>query len=393
MKKEIPLAKACVGMFVDSLGKDWMKHDFLRGSFKIKDQAILTKLKSSKLKVIIIDTDKGLDVEPEKKTPEAPTIEQTAEAKPITPEFPQTTGADIQQANKAYKMASDCVRELMNDVRSGKELKPEMAEKSAESIVKSIDNSPHTLTAVTRIKNRDEYTFQHSIGVATLLASFAQETFDRSEIEEITIGGIVHDIGKINVPDSILNKPDKLTDEEFVIMKKHVTYSREIFDMCNNFSTMQTDIALLHHERPDGMGYPLRLKAEEISEIGAMAAIIDVYDALSTRRVYKKAWEPSQALKSMLEWGPGQFDQKLLLQFINYLGVYPVGTWVLLESNNVGFVLALNKDKVRPVVLVKLEVKNRRLVNKEIDLSVVTSDSVKNVVSPQAYGLNDDFEI
>ncbi len=93
------------------------------------------------------------------------------------------------------------------------------------------------------------------------------------------------------------------------------------------------------------MGYPLGLKADEISEIGYMGAVIDVYDALSTRRVYKKAWEPSQALKSMVEWGPGQFNQDVLMHFINYLGVYPVGTWVLLESNKVGFVLSQNEDK------------------------------------------------
>ena len=277
MKKTIPISKVRIGMYVESLGRNWMKHNFLRNSFLIEDKETLLKIKGSKLKELAIDTDRGLDIEEDKP-------EKSVQAKLVKPQdkplFPETTGADIQQAQKAYSMAADTVRSLMNDARSGKELKPEQAEKSAEQLIKSIDNSPQTLNAVTRIKSRDEYTFQHSVGVAALLAGFTRGRYSADELEEITIGGIVHDIGKIHVPDTILNKPDKLTDEEFVIMKKHVTYSREIFEEANNFTSMQTDIALQHHERPDGMGYPLGLKADEISEIGYTGAVIDVYAAL-----------------------------------------------------------------------------------------------------------------
>lgn len=391
MKKTIPLSKVRVGMHVDSLGRNWMKHNFLRNSFLIEDKETLAKIKGSQLRELVIDTARGLDVEEDNKPEKS--VEPKAVKPQVRPLFPETTGADIQQAQKAYSMAADTVRNLMNDARSGKQLKPEQAEKSAEQLIKSIDNSPQTLSAVTRIKSRDEYTFQHSVGVAALLAGFTKGRYSADELEEITIGGIVHDIGKIHVPDNILNKPDKLTDEEFVLMKKHVTFSREIFEECNNFTSMQTDIALQHHERPDGMGYPLGLKGDEISEIGYTGAVIDVYDALSTRRVYKKAWEPSQALKSMLEWGPGQFNQDVLMRFIKYLGVYPVGTWVLLESNRVGFVLSQNEDKLRPVVQLKLSVKDRRLLSQDINLSAVKDDAIKSVVSPQAYGLDDDFAI
>ena len=394
MKKTIPVSKARIGMYVDSVGRNWMKHDFLRNSFKLDDKA-MKKLRASQLKEIVIDTDKGLDVEGEKPDEKQVTkepLKSASEKNQTRPLFPETTGADIQQAKKAYSMAADTVRDLMNDARSGKELKPENAEGAAEQLIKSIDRSPHTLNAVTRIKSRDEYTFQHSVGVSALLAGFARETFTAAEVEEIAIGGIVHDIGKIHVPDNILNKPDKLTDEEFVIMKKHVTYSREILEENNNFTSMQTDISLMHHERPDGKGYPLGLKGNEISEIGYMGAVIDVYDALSTRRVYKEAWEPSQALKSMLKWGPGQFNQDVLMRFIKYLGVYPVGTWVSLRSNQIGFVLSQNEDRLKPVVQVRLSLKDRSLKNRDIDLSK-TDDEITAVVSPQAFGLDDDFTV
>ncbi len=394
MKKNIPMEKVIVGMYVSSLGKDWMKHNFLRNSFLIKDIETLNKLKSSKLKELVIDTDKGLDVKEEKAVeqtgPEA--VQQTRPEKPL---FPVTTGADIKQAKKAFKMASKVVNDLMNDVRSGKALDKEKARDSAASIIKSIDSSPHTLTAVTRIKNRDEYTFQHSVGVATLLAGFAKDSGDYSDdqIEEITVGGIIHDIGKVNTPDHILNKPDKLTDEEFVIMREHVTHSRDILQENGGFTPMQIDISLMHHEKPNGKGYPLGLKADEISDIGAMAAIIDVYDALSTKRVYKEAWEPSHALKSMVEWGEGAFNQPWLMQFISYLGVYPVGTWVMLNSGKIGFVLSLNENKLKPVVQLKLDLKSRRLLNETLDLSGKTDDFIQHVSSPSQYGLDEDFAI
>jgi len=392
MKKKIAVEKVIVGMYVDSLGKDWMKHNFLRNSFLVKDEAVLQKLKSSKLKQVIIDTEKGLDVEQD--DPEQPT-EVSQQPKVDKPLYPKTSSADIKQAKKAFRMASKVVDDLMHDVRSGKALNKEKARDSAEQIIKSIDSSPHTLTAVTRIKTRDEYTFQHSVGVATLLAGFARHMGDYSDdqIEEITVGGIIHDIGKVNTPDHILNKPDKLTDEEFVIMREHVTHSRDILQENGGFTQMQLDISLMHHEKPNGKGYPLGLKAEEISEIGAMAAIIDVYDALSTKRVYKEAWEPSHALKSMVEWGEGAFNQPLLMQFISYLGVYPVGTWVMLESGKIGFVLCLNEDKLRPVVQIKLDLKSRRLLNEELDLSKNRSESIQAVASPSQYGLDEDFSV
>jgi putative nucleotidyltransferase with HDIG domain len=395
MKKKIPVSKLIVGMYVDGIGKDWMKHDFLRSSFLIKDEQTLKKLQSSALTEVSIDTEKGLDV-PEEQVQEKPAPETPKAADKLEkPLFPETTAADIKQAKQAFAMASQVVNDLMNDVRSGKALDKHKAEDSAHQIVKSIDSSPHTLTAVTRIKNRDEYTFQHSVGVATLLAGFAKDVGDYSseQIEEITVGGIIHDIGKVNTPDSILNKPEKLTDEEFVIMRKHVNDSRDILQENGGFTPMQLDISLMHHEKPDGSGYPLGLKSEQISEIGSMAAIIDVYDALSTKRVYKEAWEPSQALKSMVKWGPGAFNQPVLMQFIRYLGVYPVGTWVMLKSGKIGFVLSLNENKLKPVVQLKLDLKSRRLLNQTLDLSAHPDESIEHVASPSQYGLDDEFEL
>ena len=239
MKKKIPVSKLTVGMYIDGIGKDWMKHDFLRNSFLIKDKETLKKLQASDLTEVSIDITKGLDV-PEEQPQETPQPVVKDTVLPEKPLFPETSAADIKQAKQAFAMASRVVNDLMNDVRSGKALDKQKAQDSAEQIVKSIDSSPHTLTAVTRIKNRDEYTFQHSVGVATLLAGFAKDVgdFSSNQIGEITVGGIIHDIGKVNTPDNILNKPEKLTEEEFVIMREHVNHSRDILQENGGFTAM-----------------------------------------------------------------------------------------------------------------------------------------------------------
>jgi HD-GYP domain-containing protein (c-di-GMP phosphodiesterase class II) len=390
VKKSILVTEAKPGMYVESLGKNWLDHDFLSNHF-VLDSASLSKLKKSGISEIVIDTDKGLDVEEQFQVIPEAIVEEAQELLP--PVFPETTGADLRVAQQAYSVAADTVRNLMNHVRSGKALKPEDAEPAAEQLIRSIDRNPQTLNAVTRIKTRDEYTFQHSVGVAALLAGFCRDFYTSEQVEEITIGGIVHDIGKINVPDAVLNKPSRLNDDEFAVMRTHVDHSREILEGQNCFTRLQTDIALLHHERPDGKGYPFGLMADQISDIGAIAAIVDVYDALSTRRVYKEAWEPTDALGHMLKWAPEQFDQKHLLRFIKYLGVYPVGTWVLLESGRAGFVLRENEDSLRPVVQLKIEVKSRRLINEQIDLSGPTGDAIRESFSPLVFGMDDELSL
>jgi len=391
MKKKITTSQIIKGMYIHSLGSSWLNHDFTSNQFLVENNDTLKKLKVSKLKTVTIDTNKGVDVPEEEPRPSVSPVKPTNIVKPL---FPETTAADISAAKKTYNTASVAIKNLMNDARAGKELKPEDAHETAENIITAIDRNPHAMNAATRIKTRDEYTFQHSIGVTTLLTGFAESCgYDLKEKEEVAIGGIMHDIGKIHIPDSILNKPDKLTNEEFITMKKHVTFSREIFEEDNNFSRIETDIALFHHERPDGKGYPLGFKDDEIPEIGYMGAIVDVYDALSTKRVYKEAWEPSIALKNMVNWGPGQFNISLLQRFIKYLGVYPVGTWIKLESGLVGFILSQTEDLLEPVVQVKLNTKNHHLLNKTYDLRKHKNDKIKAVISPASLGLDDDFAI
>jgi len=377
MKKKIPLSQVRVGMTVSPMSEDW--------HLTIATPDILQRVLDSGLKEVLIDT-VAKSKSDEVKSEEKPEPEKRAQK--VHPFFVDGASRAVADAKKTYKIATATIRSLMDDVRSGKSLNMRKAEDVAEQIIKSLDSNPMALNVVTRIKSRDEYTFQHSIGVAALLSGFTAETYGRADVEEFTVGGIIHDIGKVMTPDSVLNKPGKLTEDEFEIMKRHVVHSREILEETGGFTKRQADIALQHHERPDGKGYPLGLHVEKLSKIGKTAAIIDVYDALSTRRVYKEAWEPTQALQSMVKWGPGQLDQDILKGFIKYIGVYPIGTWVLLESNRVGFVASQNIDLLHPIVHTKLDVKTRRLICQDVNL-LDRNDRIVKVVSPFDYGLSE----
>ena len=282
------------------------------------------------------------------------------------------------------------MQHLMEDARLGKQVEVEQIEPISEQMIESAFRNKDAFISLSRIKTKDQYTFMHSVSVAGLMITFSRAMgFDMDLIRQVSIGGLLHDIGKMKTPNEILNKPGKLDDNEFKIMKSHVVYSREMLEGRAGISQAALDVAALHHERVDGTGYPLGLKGDEISEVGQMSTIVDVYDALTSVRVYKSAWEPSVALKKLLEWSSSHFNPAQVKQFIRCLGIYPVGTLVELDSGLVGIVLKQGEtDLLKPVVRIIYSTRKRDYVKiREVDLSR-TDDFIKQAVSPQVYQID-----
>jgi putative nucleotidyltransferase with HDIG domain len=189
--------------------------------------------------------------------------------------------------------ANRIVRNLIQDVRLGKQVELEQLDPVVENIITSVFRNQDALLPLLRLKDHDNYTFQHSVSVCALLVSFARGLkLERPIIKEIAIGGLLHDVGKAKVPDDILNKPAKLTEAEFAKMKSHVVQSILILQNTPGISQIALDVAGQHHERFDGTGYPNKLKGDEISLYGRMGAIVDVYDAITSDRVTTRAWRP-----------------------------------------------------------------------------------------------------
>jgi putative nucleotidyltransferase with HDIG domain len=338
-----------------------MDHSFLRNSFMLRKEADLEKIAKSGITEVYIDTVKGIDVLEDVEAPSQEQVEHIIEEKilhsPVVNAHPAPAEAPVAEtrtthqeemvfAKQIQKEANKVIHSVLEDVRMGKRIQVERVSPVINQITDSILRNPGTLVSLCRIREGDTYTFQHSVSAATLLISFCRAMEMPPEIiHEAGVGGMLHDIGKMRVPDHILNKPGKLTDGEFAIMKNHVNLGLEVLNKTPGISETVLQIAGEHHEKYCGSGYPFRKKGEEISTLGRMAAIVDVYDAITSNRVYHKGMEPPLALKKIYEWSDRNattephMDEELVQHFIHALGIYPVGSLVMLESQRLAVVL------------------------------------------------------
>lgn len=222
----------------------------------------------------------------------------------------------------------------------------------ADNIVDLALVDTDAIRCVTALRNKDSYLLEHSVNVACLLVSFGKHlNMPRAMLKQLAIGGIIHDIGKIRVDNKVLNKPGKLTFEEFEQIKLHQTYAKEILDKVDGLSHVARDICLMQHEKLDGTGYPNALVGEQIPLHGRMSTIVDIYDALTADRCYKKGVSSAEAFKILLELSPHQLDKELVYKFINCIGIYPVGSVVELSDGRVGIVWERNDtNPLEPIV-------------------------------------------
>lgn len=391
MIKKIAIEQVQLGMYVHDLNCDWMDHGFMRNRFLLKADKSLERIRNLGIREIYIDTDKGLDVS---LAPTASEVEEALEQGLAQvaetgsgEEHAVSLAAERNQAKRIHNEAIGVVSSLMEDARLGQQIDLEQVNPLVTEMVGSIFRNQDALLALTRIRRVNRYTFEHSVNVAVLMVSFARTLeIERSLIHDIGLGALLHDIGKILVPPAILNKPGQLTDEEFAIMRGHVVHTHDILAKVPGIPPIALAVAAEHHERIDGTGYPERKTGAEISIYGQMASIADVYDAITTERVYHKGLEPHQALRKLLEWSNHHFDAHLVQQFIRCIGIYPVGTLVRLRSGLLGIVVETGrKGLFHPVVRVFMDAKRRTyLTVRDVDLSRLNKGSEERIVSAES---------
>lgn len=346
-------------MYIHDINVPWLDQGFLLGQFMIQREDQIKKMMDANILEVFIDTGKGLDAK------DAPTAEEAEAAlmnemiNSVSAEDSESTDAQQKEqwaeSKRAYTEAIKIVTSIFNDARIGKQAGLRNVFPIMAHIAEGVMLDDGALVSLCRLKNRDNYTFQHSVSVSVLLLTFCNLIggYTSDDMVQIGLGGMFHDIGKMMTPDHILNKPGQLTDDEHEVMRTHVNEGLEYLRSEHSLREIALQVVAEHHEKLNGSGYPRGLSGDGITKVGQMASIVDVYDAITSNRVYRTAIEPTAAIKMIYEWAGRHFDGTLVRSFIRAIGIYPVGSLVRLQSGRLAVVLRKGDGNLlQPIVRV-----------------------------------------
>ena len=377
MLKKIQVDQLVLGMHIKEFCGSWMEHPFWRSGFVLTDVKELETIRASSIKEVWIDSTKGVDVaigEPVVTAAQADAqVEQDLQQLTVHDRRPEpvSVSAEIAHAARICTQGRAAVVSMFQEARMGKTVDTETAQQFVEDITQSISRNPNALISLARLKTADDYTFMHSVAVCAMMIALSRQLGQTvAQTRSAGVAGLLHDLGKAVMPMEVLNKPGKLTDTEFSIIKSHPVEGHKLLVAGGVTDAIALEVCLHHHEKIDGSGYPGRLKGDEIGMFAKMGAVCDVYDAITSNRPYKAGWDPAESLRKMAEWAGGHFDQAVFQAFVKSLGIYPIGSLVRLTSGRIGVVTDQGKKSLTlPTVKVFFSTKsNMRIVPEVIDL-------------------------
>ncbi|MDR1659990.1 MAG: HD-GYP domain-containing protein [Desulfovibrio sp.] len=349
--KHLHILELKAGMYVANPGIDWRGRPYLymREGLLASDDEVRNIAAEGYLEVYI-DPDRSpayADAASLEAEPDGAEVRGKAPAGPKVPFV-----VEIKAAAEAHDAAVDYARAFMSDIRFGK-LDMSPASNIVERIMRSLDNNTDALQSLCRLRRTDSYTYMHCVNVSVLSSMFARYMDKGAQTTRaIGLAGLFHDLGKALVPPQILNAPRRLSDAERLVMNTHPTLGYEQIKDVPNIIPEVLQGVLHHHECYNGSGYPAGLSGYDVSEVGYIVALADIYDALTSRRVYKDGMPPQRALGIMYEMRGRALRPEMVAAFIRMLGVYPVGSVVELSDGSLGVVSAGNPDTpVKPMVI------------------------------------------
>jgi len=386
-KQDIPVNQLKIGMYVLSITTGNKKVSIKSEGYISKAESIVRLAKSGVTRVVIDPTRTKLAETQANNVEEKVKID---EKKPKEPNI--SLDKEMENANQLYHQAKELQQQILDDLTKDKTVNIKEVQESTDAIVDSIFRNQDALTCMSRLRLKNDYLIEHALNVSILMTIFCKHlSIEKALIEQIALGAFLHDIGKVLVPDHILNKSGKYSDNEFEEMKEHVSLGVKILEDIPAISHVVMSMVKEHHERLDGKGYPNQLTDKAISKYGRMMAIVDSYDAMTAERIYKSSMHPIQAFKNLINEAPDSYDKDLVEQFIQCLGLYPVGTLVKLNSGKLGLISQLNKSKpLHPFVRVFYNTRLRQAIAMdEIDLSKSkNNDQIDRCIKPEEFNIN-----
>jgi HD-GYP domain-containing protein (c-di-GMP phosphodiesterase class II) len=357
MLKTIPAAQLRVGMHLHQLCGPWMHHPFWRTRFVLSDPKDIAAILSSGVPACVIDVSKGLDIAEDRAEHPVPasshTVDQPQPKPPAATPTPSSRAPTClhEESVRAANLVSQSKRlvsSLHSQVRMGKALDTAGCTELIDDVTASIFRNQEAMVSLVRLKTHDDYTYMHSVAVCALMGALSRQLgHTEAAAREAGMAGLLHDIGKAALPLPVLNKPGKLTESDFQIVRAHPERGHAMLsstDLSDSpwLTDAVLDVCLHHHEKIDGTGDPHRLAGDQISLFARMGSICDVYDAITSNRPYKAAWDPADSIGKMASWRKGHFDEAIFQSFVRSVGIYPIGSLVRMESGKLAVVVETN---------------------------------------------------
>tara|TARA_R110001592_G_scaffold363398_2_gene688085 strand:- start:158415 stop:159644 length:1230 start_codon:yes stop_codon:yes gene_type:complete len=390
-----------LGMYVSGLDRPWLEVPFPVQGFLLETPSDIARIQKY-CKHVFIDSAKCVVDEGAVKRRATNRVRKTnqqifqgrklkvyADSATWTEEFPK--------AKAAVHALTETVDHIFDQASHGGALDVVKVKKSVDPMIDSIARNPDACIWLARMKQQDTYTYQHSVGASIWAVALGRQLgLPKSDLRSLAIGGLLFDIGKLQVNPELLGAERSLTDEEFAEVRSHVSLGVKMITESGLMNRDVLDMVAHHHERHDGSGYPGGLSGDTIPVYARIAAIVDCYDAITSHRSYARAIPPALAIKKLYEWRDIDFQAELVEEFIQAVGIYPAGTLVELSSGEVAVVVAEYRTRrLRPQVMVLLDANKEPTTEvKMVDLrsETVTSDGkpleIASSLEPEAYGID-----
>lgn len=392
MQQEFDIKEVKPGMFISDVLMQ-------SGTIKIKSQGLIRSegainaLKSKGVSRVLVDLSKSqTDASINEVKPE--TIENTnveAEVQKESPRNKATFDQEINRASAIYTEAREIQHQTFDNMKAGKAIESEAIQRVTGDIIDSVFKNQDALACMTRMRSKNNYLMEHSVNCSILITIFAKYLkLEEDVIEQLAVGAMLADLGMIAISNDILQKDSPLSESEFNQVKSHVNLGLKVLRKSGDISDIALDIVENHHERVDGAGYPIGKEGSELSLYAKMFTIVDAYDALTSERDFMPSKTPMGAFKILRSESSSHFDEELVNEFINCMGIHPVGTLVRLKSNKLGIVIKANPSlPLSPKVNVFYSVTGKCYITpKIINLANNNADEIERSVRPEDFKID-----